>query len=342
VKRLIAAVSILIVLLLALVFFAERWLANWGKEAQFIGQAQVVQLTRGMPLTKFAETLSNSGVISSKNAFIVWVKVNGDYSRFQAGNYRFHGDVTPQQIAEDVTVGRTFDPVLFEVTIPEGFTAKKLLARLATLGFQDPNDVAALFKDRVFLEQLKIPSNSIEGFLFPATYSFTEYPDARALLTKIVSTFWERLPPGYVEQAKERGLTLAQAVTFASLIELESAQPEERPKIAEVIWNRLNRGMTLGIDAAIIYGAQDYYGDLTWAHLRDAKNPFNTRLQPGLPPSPIGSPSVESLAAVLQPTNEGWFYYVARPEGGSHFFSRSLVEHNRGVAELRRAERSRR
>ena len=136
------------------------------------------------------------------------------------------------------------------------------------------------------------------------------------------------------------GLTLDQAVTFASLIEMETMQESEKRLIAEVIWRRLKRGEPLGIDAAIIYGIPDYDGDIKWVHLRDAKNRYNTRIHKGLPPTPIGAVSRVSLEAVLEPTNFGYYYYVLDAVDHTHHtFSKTLAEHNLNVQKYLRASR---
>ncbi len=142
--------------------------------------------------------------------------------------------------------------------------------------------------------------------------------------------FWRELPPSYEENCKAKGLILYQCVTFASLIELETKFDDERSMISEVIWRRLKAREPLGIDAALIYGIPNYDGDIKWVHLRDRKNKYNTRIFAGLPPSPIGSPSRDSLAAVLTPTNFGYRYYVLDIQiGERHHFSKSPSEHQK-------------
>ena len=132
----------------------------------------------------------------------------------------------------------------------------------------------------------------------------------------------------------QKGLALHQAVTFASLIEAETLHDDERSKVSEVIWRRLKDNAPLGIDAALIYGIPDYAGDLKTAHLNDAKNRYNTRIHRGLPPSPIGNPSAKSMAAVLTPSDQGYYYYVLIPGSDRHHFSRTLKEHNEHVRNL--------
>ena len=137
------------------------------------------------------------------------------------------------------------------------------------------------------------------------------------------------------------GLSLDQAVAFASLIELETMQAKEKPQIAEVIWRRLKAGAPLGIDAAIIYGIPNYDGDIKWVHLKDEKNPYNNRIHKGLPPTAIGAVSTSSLLAVLEPTNLGYYYYMLdATDHTHHVFSRTLAEHNALVQKYLRAIRS--
>jgi len=149
-----------------------------------------------------------------------------------------------------------------------------------------------------------------------------------------VKNFWQHLPKNYEAQVHAMGLSLDQAVTFASLIERETRHDDEKPLISEVIWRRLKDKTPLAIDAAVIYGVANYKGNLTWANLADAKNPYNTRIHVGLPPTPIGSPDLKALEAVLTPSNFGYYYYVLIPGEGRHHFSRTLQEHNEHVKKL--------
>ena len=156
----------------------------------------------------------------------------------------------------------------------------------------------------------------------------------------MVRTFWEKLPKGYEAKVRKRGLSLERAVTFASLIEMETLLDEERSKVSEVIWARLKKGEPLAIDAALIYGIKNYKGNIRWRHLKDRSNKYNTRIYKGLPPSPIGSVSVASLEAVLNPTSEGYYYYVLKPDSSqSHHFSKTLKEHNQHVQKLVRKQK---
>lgn len=317
-------------------------LRRWRTTPLLIEAPVELDLARGEGLRSFAEKLEERGVVDSSLRFYLVVRFGEGYSRFQAGHYRFVGNISPAMVIAQVRSGEVYRPIVFEITIPEGMTIKRLFARLEEIGYPGARKLLAHALSGEFAASLGVSSPSLEGFLFPATYAFTEIPSPDELLRTMVAEFRKRLPAGYEERAAERGLTLEQAVTFASLIELESAHDDERRMISEVIWNRLRRRMNLGIDAAIIYGIADYRGDLTFKHLRDGTNPYNTRLRPGLPPTPIGSPSLDALKAVLEPTDFGYLYYVAEPGGtGRHRFTKTLAEHVRGVAALRRDRRRR-
>jgi len=154
-------------------------------------------------------------------------------------------------------------------------------------------------------------------------------PSGEDFYRKTVKTFFEHLPAGYEDNIAKLGLTLNQAVTFASLFVMETMREEEKPMIAEVIFSRLKKGEPLGIDAAIIYGIPEYDGDIKWKDLKNANNPYNTRLHRGLPPTPIGAVSRSSLEAILNPTNLGYYYYMLdSADQTRHVFSKTLREHN--------------
>ncbi len=324
----------------AAVLFVHR-LKQWSAEERQLAAPVVVEFPRGTSLSDFSGTLAEAQVIDSPLYFRLWVRFFADYSRLQAGTYRFEGSVSPRGIVEALRQGRIYQPIVFKFTIPEGFTYRQLAERLTEQRIGSAEEFNRLFTDAEFLKENNIQSANLEGFLYPATYPFTSMPSAREALRRAVAAFWRQLPENYAQEVEARGLTLTQAVTFASLIELETPKAAERPLISEVIWRRLKAGAPLGIDAAIIYGIRDYNGNITSAHLKDATNPYNTRMHPGLPPTPIGSPSRDSLAAVLTPASAGNYYFVVDADNpGTHLFSKSLKDHLRNVRRLVQSQRA--
>jgi UPF0755 protein len=309
-------------------------LQTWSNQAIKATEEQVVEFPSGTPLKALAADLHQRGLVSSPSKFEYLVRLKRNYGKFQAGKYKFEDQPTPAAIIDKMTSGDVYWPVIVEFTIPEGFTLTKVANRLAAKGIGHINELTTALWDENFAKELKIPSKNFEGYLYPATYSFVKIPSVPQVITHMVQTFRKNLPKNYEQRIKKMGLNLHQAVTFASLIELETLHDDEKSVISEVIWRRLKDKAPLAIDAALIYGIPDYQGDIKWRHLEDAKNPYNTRIHRGLPPTPIGAPGKASLAAVLTPTNTGAYYYVLLPNSDRHHFSKTLKEHNKYVRKL--------
>jgi UPF0755 protein len=306
-----------------------QYLSSWSTEKITLPGEQLLELRPGAPLKQLAAQLENKQLVTSRLNFWLWTRFNHDYQNFQAGTYLLKGEVSPQDIRDKMIRGDVYIPLVLQVTIPEGFTLKMLNMRLATKNVGKLEHLSRLVRDSTFIRSFGLNTRSLEGFTYPATYSFDKMPSGEEFYRKTIKTFFDNLPQDYEENVKALGLSLSQAVTFASLIEMETMQEDEKPMIAEVIWSRLKKGEPLGIDAAIIYGIPDYDGDIRWRDLKDAKNPYNTRIHRGLPPTPIGAVSRSSLEAVLNPTKLGYYYYVLdSTDQTRHVFSKTLSEHN--------------
>jgi UPF0755 protein len=315
-------------------------LPAWSEVARELEQPVVIKLERGTRLVDFARTLEQENLVDQGMRFRYWIKFHRDYGRFQAGQYRFEGAVSPRQIVESIESGKTWQPMELQYVVPEGFSLKQIIDRLEAHKLASRSELEALSRDPELLRRYKIKAETVEGYLFPATYSFVKMPTAREVFVKMLDTFFVQLPPGIEEELAARKLTLHQGVIFASLIERETQLDEEREMVSEVIWNRLKDGEPLGIDAAVIYGIVDYQGDIKTVHLKDRKNLYNTRIHKGLPPGPIGAISMTSLRAVLNPTRLGYRYYVLGTDGTrQHRFSRTLAEHSIYVKQLIQASK---
>lgn len=340
-SRLLKLLVVLLAVIVALAGGAGYKLKSFGETPVDVPSEMIVEFPAGTPLIGLGQRLADKGVVSDAGLFYGWVRLFSSYQSFQAGTYRFEGKITPDDVARAMIKGDAYRPNVLSITIPEGFTLKQICERLAANGVGHIVEVTRLANDPAFAKSLNVPSKNLEGYLYPATYNFTEMPTAMQALTQMVKVFWEKLPKDYQKNIATRGLSLHEAVTFASLIELETLQDDEKPLISEVIWRRLKDGAPLAIDASVIYGVENYDGDLKTVHLKDATNPYNSRIHKGLPPTPIGAPATGSLAAVLTPSNLGYYYYVLIPGTQKHHFSKTLREHNLHVKKLVNASKKR-
>jgi UPF0755 protein len=333
-------ISLFILLGTSIFIAASAELIFWAYKPIKLHDVTKIVLKKDESLETMSQNLRKQRLIDSPWMFKFWVKLRREYKLFQAGTYGFKGEVSPQNIIAKIVKGDSFQPLALELIIPEGFNLKKLENKLVRFGVAKPHELLSLSRDKEFLKELNIPC--LEGFIYPSTYHFyNKKPDVKSVVKKSVSHFFKMLPPDYIAKSKSNNLSLKQAVTFASLIELETSWEDERSKISEVIWNRLRKRIPLGIDAALIYGITDYRGNIRNSHLRDKSNPYNTRIHGGLPPSPIASPRLKSLEAVFTPTNEGYFYFVAKANGNRrHHFSKNYKEHNRYVKKLKKYQKS--
>lgn len=334
--RLFTILSLVVFFISICVAVGGYVLISWSSHAHDIG-SEIVEfdLEKGVALSALAEGLREKNLISSSSKFTIWVKYFSNFRNYQAGHYAFSRFVSPQEIEKSFLSGKIYSVPKLEVIIPEGFTIKQIISRFVSEGVASEDEFYRLSRDPEFLLSQGISASSLEGYLYPAKYTFYDTPSARDVLVEMIKVFWKKLPPGYEILVASRGITLHQAMIIASLVEAETSKDFEKPMVAEVIWNRLERKMALGIDAAVIYGIPQFNGNLTRRDLDDRKNPYNLRIHLGLPPTPITTPSKESLLAVVNPTNYGYLFYVLNPEKqNEHTFSKTLAEHNKAVRKL--------
>jgi UPF0755 protein len=223
-------------------------------------------------------------------------------------------------------------PKPFRVVFPEGFTRLQMAARVKSVAaiaahergrtprLNESAYLAASGRKRL------IPSfgrRPLEGFLFPATYQFTERSGAAELVSAQLRAFrrnWSTINLGY---ARSKNLTPYDLLTIASMIEKEAVAPEERPKIARVIYNRLHDRMPLGIDATVRYAFHVPGTQSLLESQLNSNNPYNTRKRVGLPPTPIANPGLASIQAAAHPVAGDWLYFVRKPDKVHHFFTAS-------------------
>ena len=289
-------------------------------------QSLSYQLKAGASLSQVATDLEAIGVIRSSLSLKLLAKLNNLGGRIQSGNYRFSEPATPSTVLARLSSG---DVEKVSLTIPEGFSLALIAERIAALGFADQQKFLELAYDQTFIQKLKIQADSLEGYLFPETYLFTQGIDEGTLLQMMVEEFRENLSADLLSKAQALQLTLHQLVTLASIIEKETGKLSEMPLISAVFHNRLKRGIPLQTDPSVIYGIKDFDGNLTRKHLQ-TPTPYNSYRHKGLPPGPIASPGLAALRAAAAPADSDYLYFVSRGDG-SHQFSRTLNEHNQAV-----------
>ena len=277
--------------------------------------------------------LHQQGLVRDPLIFRALVLLKGVGASLKAGEYALEGPLTLDQIADQIARGEV---VRREVTIPEGKNMVEIAEILRDRGL-DVDAFLTAAHDPALVRDLDPHASDLEGYLFPDTYDLPRNPGpAAAVVARMVHRFRDVMTPER-ERLQTRGLTVRQAVTMASLVELETARADERPRIASVFFNRLKKGMLLQTDPTVIYAlrmAGRWDGNIRKKDL-DIDSPYNTYRYPGLPPGPIASPGREALLAVLAPAPVKDLYFVSRNDG-THQFSETLTEHNRAVDRYQR------
>ncbi|MEW5723737.1 MAG: endolytic transglycosylase MltG [Thermodesulfobacteriota bacterium] len=289
-----------------------------------------VTIPKGAPVLEIGRILEEHKVIRSAEAFRHYVAFKKVGHLLKAGEMVLDSSLGTPQIVEALIKG-SFK--LYALTIPEGLTMRQIAQKAAEAGFVDQQEFLALCRDRQFITTLGLDVDSLEGYLFPQTYYFPKNVTTREVIKTMVDMFWQ-VWDRYQSTAKNHKLTRPQIITLASIVEKETAAPEERPLIASVFLNRLEKGMKLETDPTVIYGLENFNGNLTKKDLQ-TPHPYNTYVIQGLPPGPIASPGEESIKAVLRPAVSDYLFFVSRNDG-THQFSRTLKEHNQAVNKYQR------
>ena len=302
-----------------------------------LAEPATVTVREGQRIGDVARGLVAQGVLRSPLLFFAWARITGRDHQVHWGEFRIAEPLSPRELLE-----RLVGPpdALHAVTIPEGRTAQEVVSLLVAAGLGSEETFQALLADPHFLASEGLPSEGAEGYLFPDTYSFPLATPPDRVLGIMVHRFHEVFTPEMAERAARLGLTPHQAVTLASLVEEETARPEERPLVAAVFLNRLKRGMPLQADLTVLYGRQNGDRHLSRADLTHP-SPYNTYTTLGLRPTPIANPGRAALEAAVNPAEVPFLYFVARGDG-SHEFNVELAQHNAAVARLRQLERARR
>lgn len=295
--------------------------------------AQPLVVADGASAESIADQLRTLGVVRHPALFRALVLVRGAGARLRAGEYSLDGPLTLDQIVDRLARGEV---VRHELTVPEGRSLEETAELASTRGLSAAAFLAAT-RHPASIRDLDPEATDLEGYLFPDTYDVSRGPDApAALVARMVRRFRDVITPDLATIAA-RGRSLREVITLASLVELETARSEERPRIAAVFLNRLRKGMPLQTDPTVIFAlrkAGNWDGNIRKRDL-DIDSPYNTYRYGGLPPGPIASPGREAIRAVIDPAPVRDLYFVSRNDG-SHQFSETLAEHERAVTQFQR------
>lgn len=320
--------KLLTFLLLAALAFGA-WLA-WGLLLPATPSGQkFVMLRAGYTTRKIASELKSAGVIRSEKAFLLWHYFHRRAS-LKAGEYVFEKPATLVEVHHRLVRG---DIYTHTVVIPEGYTMFDIAATIEEAGLGSKEDFLKVARSEIdLIHDLAPEATTLEGYLFPDTYELTRTQSMHDIATVMVHHFRQ------IAASLGLATDVHRTVTMASIVEKETAAPEERALVASVYYNRLTKRMALDADPSVIYAEllmNTYQGALHHDDLQ-TKSPYNTYRYPGLPPGPIANPGRGSLEAAMHPAVSDYLYFVSNGNG-HHRFARSLEEHNRNVIAFRHA-----
>jgi UPF0755 protein len=321
---------------------AAGWLA-WALMTPVQPNGQTfVMLRPGFSTRRIAAELKNAGIIRSEQAFILWHYYHHGRS-LKAGEYLFDKPVNIIDIQKRLRRG---DVYFHTVVVPEGYTMFDIARAIEAAGLGQASDFLKVAQtDTGLIADLDPSAQSLEGYLFPETYEFTRMMTMPEMAAAMVKQFRQVAGQiGLISQpynpSPATTAELHATVTMASIVEKETAVPEERPMVASVYNNRLNQHIALDADPSIIYAellAGTYQGALHHADMRFV-SAYNTYRHAGLPPGPIANPGRSALEAAMHPAQSDYLYFVADAQG-HHRFARTIEEHNKNVVAYRRAMR---
>lgn len=302
-----------------------------------------ISIPIGSSVSEIAAKLEEKGIIKSATVFRYYVKFK-NHADFQAGNYKLTRSMTLEQIIAALKTGKVMEEMKLKITIPEGKQLTDIATIIAQKTGYKQEEVMHQLNDRAYIQELikKYPMvlstevfnknirYPLEGYLFPATYSF---PEEKPPLSAIIEAMIEKtveVVGKYETEMEEKDFTPHRLLTMASLIEAEATEKADRKKIASVFYNRLRIGMPLQTDPTILYALGTHKERVYYEDLK-VNSPYNTYTHRGLPPGPIASPGEMSIQAALEPEQTKYLYFLATPDGNV-IFTTTLEEHNREKA----------
>ena len=337
-RRVQRSASLLVLLLFAALLIAAGVLYTVKLLGAVSGNPRaptvLVTIPPGKSARQIGEILAKKHLIRSPLSFVFASRLDHLSGEMHAGRYALSPAMPPRQIAALMALGETASNT---ITVPEGFTVRQIARRLASAGLVSEPQFLLLAETRgksFTVVGWKPPNATLEGYLFPDTYTVPKGATSREIIQQMLENFHKRVVTPYGKVAETAPGGLPETVTLASLVEREAEIDSDRPLIAAVYRNRLAIGMRLQCDATVQYALPQHKTRLFYADLR-VDSPYNTYKYAGLPPTPIACPGLPSIKAALHPASVEYLYYVAGPDGKHHVFSRTLAEQNAAIARVR-------
>ena len=327
--RMLGAFFALTLIVIGSVATSAYWLHSWWLKPIKLVTPITVTVAEGSTLQSVARQFSQLQVVNGHaRMFELSWRLFTPGETVKAGDYRFMGTLSPDQVGRRLSSGET---VSVSFTIPEGWNTFQIAERLANV-FEGTSKKGWLdaMRDPKVTTPLPGSPSSTEGFLYPETYTFRAKVAPKDVVSAMVNTFWKNIDKKLIKAGEDRNLNLLEVVTLASIIEKETGKAEERPHISSVFHNRMRIGMRLQTDPTVIYGMWEQFdGNI---RKKDLKTPtaYNTYVISGLPPGPIASPGRAALEAAVNPIETKDLYFVSRGDG-SHIFSSNFRDHQKGV-----------
>ncbi|GAB6990825.1 endolytic transglycosylase MltG [Paenibacillus pini] len=334
----LAKITIILLIIIVLIGGGGAYYI-WNGMQPPAASAQPVKFTidKGMGTSKIAEVLHDEGLIKNELIFKVYLKLKNQGSKFKAGVYEAKPGEDFEGLIAKLNNGDVVKAEMIRFTIPEGYTVEQIAEKVSEaeglksdtflkLADKAQSTDTQAFKNIPNSQELK---HHLEGYLFPDTYEFKKGTSEQEILDRMVEQTQNKLDeiPDLEQKLKDRGLTLHELLTVASLVEREVVVDQERSLVAGVIYNRLDQDKNLEIDATVQYSLDKPKERLFYKDLK-IKSPYNTYLNAGLPPGPICSPSLASVEAALNPKASEYLYYVTKKDGSQeHLFAKTYQEH---------------
>ena len=284
-----------------------------------------ITIPAGSGFGAVTDTLAAHGLVEWTPLFRIYARMQGAERQVKPGVYEVPGDIAWTDLLDTLVSG---DVVQMTIAVPEGWMLEQIAPRIAAATEADPDSLTTALLEEDSAKRYGVPGPSLEGYLYPATYTFPVGASADQVVRTMVARHQQVWTDARLARADSIQMDQREVVTLASIVEKEARSWGERDTIAAVYQNRLRIGMPLQADPTVQYALGTHQTRLLYAHIDSvADHPYNTYRRRGLPPGPIASPSTGAIDATLNPARVDFLYFVARPNG-THVFTRSLAEHN--------------